>query len=378
MDFEDEEEKEAEKEFVKIWVHTSMVLPNTSKTQEIEERRRAEERKKKMAEDEQKREEEERKREHREKLEKDKQLKLKREEKEREKLQKIQEETNYLSTLTGNLGIAVSDFLSDNTTFEYSLSNIKLESPQFRLLMKALEYNTSIRLLSLCRKGLDDKDGIEVSKMMRKNSTIKVLEMEGNYLGASFLAHFCKSIEGNTTLASLDLEGNNLTNRGDDESGIAALEELLKNNVGLTYLNLANTNLTEKSGAALLRAVKQNKTLIMLDLQRNPNLNYLEAREIQEYLKANKKAYKLEREREYQDRLHLKDNEENEARRLEEIKAEKRKVEEIHLEAERKQVQRETFLMEKLAAEAEEKLRMEKKLEKEFAARKKGMMGMMM
>jgi hypothetical protein len=91
------------------------------------------------------------------------------------------------------------------------------------------------------------------------------------------------------------LENNNLLS--DDSSGVVALAESLRTNDTLLSLNLNNTNLDEKAGAAIVNALEENESLIMLDIENNPRISLHDVRRVQELLKRNKKAYDDERYR---------------------------------------------------------------------------------
>ena len=66
----------------------------------------------------------------------------------------------------------------------------------------------------------------------------------------------------------------------EDSSGVVALAEALKENDTLLSLNLNNTNLDEKAGAALVSALEENKYLILLDIENNPRLSLYDVRKI--------------------------------------------------------------------------------------------------
>jgi len=52
----------------------------------------------------------------------------------------------------------LSSFYHSKTSKEYSLANVSLSKIQLRLLFKTLEFNTSLRDISLTRKDLVDDD----------------------------------------------------------------------------------------------------------------------------------------------------------------------------------------------------------------------------
>ena len=66
-----------------------------------------------------------------------------------------------------------------------------------------------------------------------------VCSLQNNDLNAEAAKHLSHDLKANKGLASLDLRDNNLTNGGEDMSGIIHLAEALKTNEGLTSLKYA-------------------------------------------------------------------------------------------------------------------------------------------
>lgn len=75
-------------------------------------------------------------------------------------------------------------------------------------------------------------------------------------------------------------------------------------------LNLNNTNLDEKAGEALAKAMQENFTIIQLDVEGNKQMNYLHALEIQKALIRNKEIYDEERLQEWKERKEMRNEEE--------------------------------------------------------------------
>ena len=82
-------------------------------------------------------------------------------------------------------------------------------------------------------------------------------------------------------------------------------------NKDLLWLNLNNTNLDEKCGEALAKAMTENFTLIELDIECNKKMNHLHVLEIQNALIRNKEIYDAERLQEWRERKIMKGEEEN-------------------------------------------------------------------
>ena len=57
-------------------------------------------------------------------------------------------------------------------------------------------------------------DGVALAEMLKKNTTIETLELEGNNLGSRGCACLAGALRENKSLRSLNLESNNLTLSG--------------------------------------------------------------------------------------------------------------------------------------------------------------------
>jgi hypothetical protein len=76
-------------------------------------------------------------------------------------------------------------------------------------------------------------------------------------------------------------------------------------------LNLNNTNLDEKCSEALALAMKENYTIIQLDVEANKNMNHNHVLAIQNALLRNKEIYDSERLQEWKERNIMKGEEED-------------------------------------------------------------------
>jgi hypothetical protein len=139
----------------------------------------------------------------------------------------------------------------------------------------------------------------------------------------------------------------------------------------LMYLNLNNTELSATSGHHILNMLKHNKKLILMDIERNPKIDYDTARAIQDHLAANKTLYDQERRREWQERKDLSSEEHNlnliKRAREEEIIT----IKEIQKKAQEIQLVREQIYVESIKRQEEERKKIEKKIEKEALMRAK-------
>lgn len=216
---------------------------------------------------------------------------------------------------------------------------------------------------------MTDEEGCDLAVSLKYNHHLERISLEGNHLGPRFLRYISKTLRTNTSLRYLDLEGNYLT-RGDDK-GIHKLCKALKLNTTLNILNLNNTQLTKESGRMLDEMLDTNKKLIMIDIEKNPQIQYETVRSIQDKLARNKKMNLDERKREWKERKELKAEEENirliSKARLDEIQT----VHRIQREAREIQLKREQIYVESIKQQEEDRKKLEKKIEKEALIRAK-------
>lgn len=220
------------------------------------------------------------------------------------------------------------------------------------------------------RKQLTNDQGADLSKALQYNYHLEKLCLEGNQLGPKFLESLAEMLRINKHLRYIDLEGNPLTN-GNNESGIDALFNSLKSNDTLMHLNLNNTGLTETSGNAILYALKANKKIIMLDIEKNPKIRLDTVREIQKQLLENNKIWRAIRKKEWQERKIMINEEENTKKinkmREEEVDTIKRILREARMD----QLKREELWIKAMKERDEDRAKREKKIEKEADARAK-------
>ncbi len=246
--------------------------------------------------------------------------------------------------------------LQDNRTAqEYTLSGLNLGTVRLRLLAQAVEKNSTLLGLHLCRKQITDTDMEIIVNMLAANTKLQKLELEGNSLGPAGARTLAKALENNSVLRYLDLESNPLTGMTrldllspnpeysrQDRTGIEAIAEMLRKNRKLLVLNLGNTGISDNVADVLVSTMKVNTTLISLEMQDN-GLSVKQTREIEKYLMRNKKAYDEERLREFKERklMHEEDTGTKnlvdiEEKKKEELEIQKKNKEERQAEREKK------------------------------------------
>lgn len=159
----------------------------------------------------------------------------------------------------------INDLNTNTTNLEFTISGMDLRPAQIKVLISNVQNNSSLKGLTMCRKGLTDVEGCEVAENLGKNFYLERLELEGNNLGPETLTQISKLLATNESLRLIDLEGNKLI-RGDDKpnyKGIEALVDALKTNETLLSLNLNGTGLDAACSRLLLEMVEHNSTLIL-------------------------------------------------------------------------------------------------------------------
>ena len=156
--------------------------------------------------------------------------------------------------------------LTNNTTpKEFSLSGLDLGSPRTGILARHVAFNKSLTQLDLSRKNIQDNDGVDIAKILFTNKVLRTLQLEGNNLGPKSAKEFGLALRMNNTLRLLDLESNQLTQDGEDLSGITHFIGALTQNKTLISLNLANNKLEEPIDKEIRCMLEVNTTLIDLE-----------------------------------------------------------------------------------------------------------------
>ena len=107
--------------------------------------------------------------------------------------------------------------------------------------------------------------------MLKRNRTLKVLNLSDNRIDGSGLALLAEALKYNSTLETLDLSNNPCC--GAQSEGIAALRTAFTVNTSLKRLFLADTNLTTDGAISLAEFLPETKSLLHLDLTNNPAMD---------------------------------------------------------------------------------------------------------
>ncbi|KAF9201931.1 hypothetical protein BGZ59_002435, partial [Podila verticillata] len=111
---------------------------------------------------------------------------------------------------------------------------------------------------------LGEKEFGILAKTLRANSTLTILNLQSNSIGANGAQALAEALKTNSTLTTLNLDNNLI-----GDNGAQALAEVLKTNSTLTTLNLDNNRIGDNGAQALAEALKTNSTLTTLNLQEN-------------------------------------------------------------------------------------------------------------
>ena len=183
---------------------------------------------------------------------------------------------------------------SDATPRDYAMAGIDLGSIRTPMLGRSVAHNTSLKCLTMTRMRIEDENGAGIAAMLLVNNTLRKVELEGNKLGQNSAKAFAHVLRLNKSLEYLDLENNSLTGEGLAEDGMHELIDALKDNKTLLSLNLGNNKLMDlpnsRIGEQLVNCLKVNRTLIDFEFGEN-EFKVETIREIQRCLQRNKAMY---------------------------------------------------------------------------------------
>jgi Ran GTPase-activating protein (RanGAP) involved in mRNA processing and transport len=130
----------------------------------------------------------------------------------------------------------------------YSLSGLDLGAARTGIVARTVAFCTSLTTLHLCRKNIQDKEGMDLARALLTNTSLRKLELEGNVLGNQTARVLALALKKNKTLRYLDLESNDLTRMGEENTGVEEMIQALIHNKTLLSLNMANNGLDEQIG----------------------------------------------------------------------------------------------------------------------------------
>ena len=127
-----------------------------------------------------------------------------------------------------------------------------------------------------------------LTTMLQVNTSLTHLILSWNFSFFPGIHSIFKSLQHNTTLVHLDLSWTGMGNIGMDlQSTYQALNEMLKMNKTLAYLNLSNNTISSSDACSIFKALQHNTALVHLYLQGTMYISDEVAVCIAEVLKSN-------------------------------------------------------------------------------------------
>ena len=157
----------------------------------------------------------------------------------------------------------------DDTPHSVSLAGLILGGPRTQIFAKLVAHNSTVKTLDMSRKGIEDKEGQDLGRMLLSNKVLRKLELEGNVLGLQTARAFAKVFRTNKTLKYINLESNNLSHDGEENGRVEDMISALATNQTLLGLNLNNNRLDEGLGRQFVDCLHQNHTLIDFEFDQN-------------------------------------------------------------------------------------------------------------
>jgi Ran GTPase-activating protein (RanGAP) involved in mRNA processing and transport len=132
------------------------------------------------------------------------------------------------------------------------------------LIAEGLEKNTSLKVLNLEGCGISDEGAKRIGQMLEMNGTLIHLNLEENYsIGDEGAIRIAEGLEMNTSLKILDLEGCQIGSKGAKRIG-----EMLEMNGTLIHLNLEGNRVIGDEGAIrIAEGLEKNTSLKILNIK---------------------------------------------------------------------------------------------------------------
>ena len=263
-------------------------------------------------------------------------------------------------------------------------ARIRSNSITARAVAKALWDNTSLTCLDLSRNKLSDFAGSQIGRALRRNCTLLKLEVNDNFLGPRSCRSFGEALPLNSTIKYVDLESNPLVTGPDgaettDTTGFFTLAQAFRKNTSLTAMSLWRCNVGHQCGAEIANCLDQNTSITSIDVGNN-SIYFDDLRKIKDIMERNQA---LKKEKDAADEAE-RAKEEAEEQRLQDIKDQEQKAQDLEQWMLEQRDQRANDRMTNAIAERErrkteeiekqkiaEDLRLEKKLAAEAAKKKK-------
>ncbi|KAL5506170.1 hypothetical protein EMCRGX_G007757 [Ephydatia muelleri] len=152
----------------------------------------------------------------------------------------------------------------NNTLKKLNLEKCELQPEGLEEVMEGVEVNTKLETLSLSENIIDNKRASYLGMMLKGNTTLKELDLSGCELQPEGLEEVIKGFDVNTKLETLDLSENIIENKS-----ASCLGMMLKENNTLKELNLQHCGLQPEGFEEVLKGVEVNTKFETLNLSVN-------------------------------------------------------------------------------------------------------------
>jgi Ran GTPase-activating protein (RanGAP) involved in mRNA processing and transport len=154
----------------------------------------------------------------------------------------------------------IEKFFQNTSLRVLNLNNFFLDFRMFEFIARGLEINSSIEILNLEGNYLGKfKSVLESFKSLKKNETLKELYLNSNFLQPKELENLIQFLEENKTLEKLDISNNHLQFQN--------LSNYLQKNTSMLVLKLDDCGIKSKDQAILLESLERNQTLVSLSMK---------------------------------------------------------------------------------------------------------------
>jgi len=134
-------------------------------------------------------------------------------------------------------------------------------------LLAHLDASKDATTLSLAYASIGDEGCNAVARFMRDTVLLKTLDLRGNNIRADGLVVLSHSLRNNDRLQSLCMKWNNIG--AGSTRGIQALCDVLKENKGISHLDVRNNKIGPEAGKFFGDMLKENNSITHLDLSWN-------------------------------------------------------------------------------------------------------------
>ncbi|CAF1551336.1 unnamed protein product [Didymodactylos carnosus] len=132
------------------------------------------------------------------------------------------------------------------------------------MIINSLKENQLLRVLDISKNKIGDAGALALAELLNILNSLMEVNMIGNEITSKAGSEIGKILKTNRTLINIDLTYNKI-----DDDGILIFADLLKITIILKIFNLSRNCFTDKSAIALIAALKENNSIIYLDISIN-------------------------------------------------------------------------------------------------------------